>query len=585
MTAHQPFKKNSLVPGTAYRVTELIGSGGMGSVYRVEHTELGKLFVLKALHVHLSARHDLVARMRNEWRALAKLNHPNIVQVTDAGMTASNLPFYVMEYLEGATVGQLVMEDGRLPLRMACGIISDVLAGLGAAHGTGAVHRDIKPQNIFVEASGRTKLLDFGIAKLRDQVAKVVTAGGVSIGTPRFMAPEQAEGTKVDGRADIYAAALVLYQVLVGKGPFAHISDPNELVMAHITIDPERADSVDPNLPVELADLLQRWLSKVPSSRPPSAQLARRELMALVEAFPDDVDPLASEVTWAGGIYDVSTFGAERPDESRAEATRSREVFSRSAATHGGGITEMTRAVESGAKLRLEEGGITTQTVAFRDDDAESKGTLTFGTQPEAASTITAPRPRSGKRPSFTPPPISQHHASSHGRAPGRFDQVGRNVGRLGNVGWAVVTAVITFMAAWGISRAWSDSAPGAAEPAEPARSEQNASSPADRDRLESDIPSDTAPDSGGEWEGGEPSSPGPSVAVQTPEGTLDDPESSSVAADPESRGITAGSTSTSDSTGLPNSHKGAATAPRRTSPPSLERSESQGAALPGSGL
>src|SRR5690606_1324445 len=188
------FKAGERVPGTMYRIDELIGSGGMGSVYRVEHVELGRKFVLKALHGHLSSRGDLVARLRNEWRALGKLEHPNIVQVTDAGQTSGGLPFYVMENLRGQTLGKLLSERGRLPVALSCEIVLGVLAGLHAAHSTGAVHRDIKPPNIFVEEGGRAKLLDFGIAKLRDQAAKVVTAGGVSIGTPRYMAPEQAAG-------------------------------------------------------------------------------------------------------------------------------------------------------------------------------------------------------------------------------------------------------------------------------------------------------------------------------------------------------------------------------------------------------
>src|SRR5690606_28239271 len=179
---------------------------------------------------------------------------------------------------------------GRLPVALSCEIVLGVLAGLHAAHSTGAVHRDIKPPNIFVEEGGRAKLLDFGIAKLRDQSAKVVTAGGISIGTPRYMAPEQASGTVVDGRADIYATALVLYEMVVGKGPFSHIKDPNELVMAHIGLEPERADFVDPRVPNELGDLLQRWLSKSPSSRPANAEFARRELLALAKSLPDEAE-------------------------------------------------------------------------------------------------------------------------------------------------------------------------------------------------------------------------------------------------------------------------------------------------------
>ncbi|GEM_PF-574399 len=309
------FHQGEQIPGTVYRVQSLIGRGGMGSVYQVEHIELGRVFVLKALHTHLASRSDLVGRMRNEWRALAKLNHPNIVQVTDAGQTQANLPYYVMEFLEGATLSELLRTKGELPLRWACSIMMDVLSGLSAAHATGAIHRDIKPANIFVLSDGVTKLLDFGIAKLRDSAARVVTAGGVSVGTPRYMAPEQAEGTVVDGRADIYAVALVLYELVTGKGPFAHIHDSNELVMAHIGVEPQRADRGSARVTPVLADLLQRWLSKSPDSRPHTAEIARRELSALRESLPDDVTVPPIEVTTAGS-YDASTLGAEAFDES-----------------------------------------------------------------------------------------------------------------------------------------------------------------------------------------------------------------------------------------------------------------------------
>jgi serine/threonine protein kinase len=313
MNPHQgQFQKGQLVPGTSYRVEELIGKGGMGSVYRVEHAELGRRFVLKALHGHLASRQDLVARLKNEWRALGKLEHPNIVQVTDAGQTEQGLPYYVMENLRGATLGQLMLARKRLGAREACLLVVDILAGLHAAHETGAVHRDIKPPNIFIVEGGRAKLLDFGIAKLRDQSAKVVTAGGISIGTPRYMAPEQASGTVVDGRADIYATALVLYEMVVGKGPFSHIKDQNELVMAHIGLEPERADFVDPRVPTELADLIQRWLSKSPSSRPANAEFARRELLALAQSLPHE-EPTAGEEVTVGGAYDASTMGAAAP--------------------------------------------------------------------------------------------------------------------------------------------------------------------------------------------------------------------------------------------------------------------------------
>ncbi|HSC86909.1 MAG TPA: serine/threonine-protein kinase, partial [Polyangiaceae bacterium] len=248
----EKWSRGQLVPGTPYEILGLIGVGGMGTVYEVLHRELGRRFVLKLLHERLAARSDLGSRMKNEWTALAGLSHPNIVQVTDAGYAPGGLPYYVMEKLEGSTVGQLLRERGRLSVGLAARITLDVLSGLAAAHERGVIHRDIKPQNVFVLLDGRAKVLDFGIAQMSAQAARVVTAAGVAVGTPRYMAPEQAEGRRVDGRADIYAVALVLYEMLLGRGPFAEIRDPNQLVMAHIARTPERIERLAPELPVEL---------------------------------------------------------------------------------------------------------------------------------------------------------------------------------------------------------------------------------------------------------------------------------------------------------------------------------------------
>ncbi len=408
------FQEGAQIAGTAYQVKALIGSGGMGSVYEVEHLELGRLFVLKALHGHLSSRSDLVGRMRNEWRALAKLNHPHIVQVTDAGQTNSGLPYYVMERLEGRTLGQLLAESGRLGLRRASEIMIDVLKGLDAAHATGAIHRDIKPQNIFVQDGGATKLLDFGIAKLRDRAARVVTAGGISIGTPRYMAPEQAEGGTVDGRADIYAAGLVLYECVLGRGPFAHIRDPNMLVMAHIGEEPERVDYLDASIPPELGDLLHRWLSKFPSSRPATAGLAAFELESLMSLFPAECDD-SDDVT-LGGDYDASTVGAvqlvsdvQTPAARSGRAPPSRSPAGSEAIISGTDPPSVAASSpEAAASSEAAPSSVAlTPTVTLGDPERlekrRSAGTLGWGTQIEE----TAPGPGPRKRSSRTPPPIS----------------------------------------------------------------------------------------------------------------------------------------------------------------------------------
>lgn len=307
-----------MMNGTSYKVLGLIGQGGMGSVYEVQHVELGRNFVLKVLHEQFASRRDLVARMKNEWTALARLSHANIVQVTDAGRTSEGRPFYVMERLDGETLGALIKRRGPLPMHEASTIVMDVLAGLSAAHAIGAVHRDVKPQNIFVVRGGPTKLLDFGIAQVRDQVARVVTAAGVSIGTPRYMAPEQAEGKRVDARADIYSVGLVLYEMLAGKGPFAHLRDHNALVLAHIADEPARLDTLDCGVSQEMADLVHRWLSKNPDSRPRTASAALAEIAALRASLPaaERVD-----TTTSAGVYDALTLGADAAPLLREDET------------------------------------------------------------------------------------------------------------------------------------------------------------------------------------------------------------------------------------------------------------------------
>ena len=194
MSTQREFADEETIAGTRYRVVGLIGSGGMGSVYEVEHLELGKRFVLKALLRSLAGRDDLAVRLRNEWRALGRLEHPNIVSVTDAGVTATGVPYYVMERLHGETLASRLRRERRLPLAEALRIAADVLDGLSAAHRIGIVHRDVKPANIFLVAGRPVKLLDFGIAKVLDPQASQITGQGIAIGTPRYLAPSRRPG-------------------------------------------------------------------------------------------------------------------------------------------------------------------------------------------------------------------------------------------------------------------------------------------------------------------------------------------------------------------------------------------------------
>lgn len=279
---YREFQDGEEVPGTRYKVRRLIGTGGMGRVYEVEHVELGKRFVLKSLLRELSRREDLVARLRNEWRALARLEHPNIVNVTDAGTSTNGVPFYVMERLEGETLGALLYRQRRLPPPQALSIASSILEGLHAAHQIGVVHRDVKPPNVFLTANA-VKILDFGIAKIRD-AKDVITARGIAVGTPRYMSPEQAQGVAVDARSDIYATGLMLFEMLSGVGPFDDAKDQNDLLLAHLGRKAPLLSSICVVAP-ELDAIVAGLLAKDPRERPASAHDVAQTLLSLSRRY------------------------------------------------------------------------------------------------------------------------------------------------------------------------------------------------------------------------------------------------------------------------------------------------------------
>lgn len=280
---YREFQDGEVVPGTRYRVQRLIGAGGMGRVYEVEHVELGKRFVLKALQRELSRREDLVARLRNEWRALARLEHPNIVNVTDAGTSENGVPFYVMERLEGETLAQVLHRYRRLLPQHALPIAAGILEGLHAAHQIGVVHRDVKPPNIFLTGPTTVKVLDFGIAKIKD-AKDVITARGLAVGTPRYMSPEQAQGTAVDARSDIYATGLMLFEMVSGDGPFDDAKDHNELLLAHLGRKAPLLSSISVVAP-ELDAIVAGMLAKDPRERPGNAQKVAETLRALAQRY------------------------------------------------------------------------------------------------------------------------------------------------------------------------------------------------------------------------------------------------------------------------------------------------------------
>lgn len=406
---NQELTPGQIVPGTPYQVVGLLGQGGMGRVYEVVHRVLGRHFVLKVLHGQLAQRADLVERMANEWRTLGALNHRNIVAVTDAGYTSNRIPYYVMEKLDGETLADLLLREGTLPVRRAAHFVAGVLDGLAAAHALGAIHRDIKPQNIFV-SGGDAKVLDFGVAKLTEG-SRVVTAAGLTVGTPRYMSPEQAAGHPIDGRSDVYATGLVFYELLTGRSPFSHVKEPHELVLAHISEEPARVDWVMRSLPEHVGDLLHRWLAKVPAARPPTAAAALKELTALVAGLTGEVTRV-DDVTRAGA-YEAETLG---PSPVKAKGASS------------GGAEPLAAFAASVPREDREEEDVAPPTAFAPTLDVPQK---------KAAR----PAPRAARAEALlreTPAPVARR----------------ASVGRAGKSPWAVVTLLVGMAVAGGTS-AW----------------------------------------------------------------------------------------------------------------------------------
>jgi serine/threonine-protein kinase len=284
------YQPGQQVPGTVYRVMKVLGAGGMGTVYEVEDTSIGKKYVLKTLHGDLAERKDLAQRLAREARALAKLQHPNIVEVYTSGTTNDNLrlPFYVMERLQGSSLRVVLETKGRLMVEQACDIGIDLLDALDHAHEFGIIHRDVKPDNIFIcrARDGRSlaKLLDFGIIKLAGPGTATLHTGGRFIGTFRYAPPEQMCNRDVTPRSDLYAAGLVLYEMIAGRGPFDDFTGEMEIGKAHIDIPaPPLSRFID--VPHALEQAIMASLEKDPALRPPDAFTFGATLRAIKRSF------------------------------------------------------------------------------------------------------------------------------------------------------------------------------------------------------------------------------------------------------------------------------------------------------------
>ncbi len=256
---------------THYELDSEIGRGGMGVVYRAKDRRLKRTVAIKVLPPELAFRSEIKTRFLREAEMAAQLNHPNIVDIY-AVDEAGGIVFFVMAYITGDNVAKLLHEHGALPIDQTRRILRDVADALAYAHERGVIHRDIKPDNILIDAdSGRPMVTDFGIARAVSEGETRLTATGIAIGTPTYMSPEQAAGERaIDGRSDLYSLGILGYQMLSGEPPFIANSTPAVLVK-HISERPVPIEQRRSDVPPDLARVIMQLLEKDPANRFPSA--------------------------------------------------------------------------------------------------------------------------------------------------------------------------------------------------------------------------------------------------------------------------------------------------------------------------
>jgi serine/threonine protein kinase len=255
-----------------YRLTRLVGEGGMGAVYEGTQIRLNRRVAVKVMARDLAGNPEALARFRREVHITTRLAHPHIVQVLDVGSTEDGLPFLVMEFLEGEDLERRLKRVRWLPLPRVVHVVDQVASALAATHRKGIVHRDLKPANVFLlEAEGVAdfvKVVDFGISKTQGVAGAALTRASVMMGTPRYMAPEQVTGkpSKVDQRADQWALACIAWEALVGRGPFAG-KDVAALLYQVVHGEPPALAEHAPDLPAGIEEVLRRALAKRPGDR------------------------------------------------------------------------------------------------------------------------------------------------------------------------------------------------------------------------------------------------------------------------------------------------------------------------------
>jgi hypothetical protein len=385
-----------------YCVLRELGEGGMGTVYEVEHVTLRRHFALKALRRGLANDESLSARFIQEAKAAAAISHPNIVQIADYGQLPTGEPYFVMELLAGAPLSRVIREEGRLSPERAVPILRQISEALAAAHEAGVIHRDLKPDNIQVsEIVGErelVKVLDFGLAKVAG--GSKLTRAGMVFGTPHYMSPEQAAGDPLDGRSDVYALGVVMYEMLTGHVPFE--ADTFMGVLSkHMYMQPARPSEVVGPAP-ELGALEQialRCLQKKP-------ELRYSSMLDLL----DELERVVADPSWAGphlgrlnGKFGLRDDGASKQSVRGADSAPPAQRARRLSGSTGVLVVSLAAAVA------VTTGAIIWQLLrANADAPSGTTASAPFASGPAAAQSVGgATRPARTARPSVPGLPSS----------------------------------------------------------------------------------------------------------------------------------------------------------------------------------
>ena len=309
----------TLQPGTQlghYEITSLLGSGGMGEVYRAKDHKLGRDVAIKVLREELASDPERLRRFEQEARSASALNHPNIITIHDIGKHEAT-PYIAMEFVEGKTLREM-LADGPLPTKKLLQLATQIAEGLAKAHSAGIIHRDLKPENLMVTSDGYVKILDFGLAKLLPEavdfgseeitITKELTRAGVILGTVGYMSPEQASGRPLDHRSDQFSFGSILYEMATGKIAFKR-ETAAQMLAAIIEGEPEPVAKVNPNVPPHLRVIVERCLEKHPEERYESTRDLARELEGLRE-IPFALPAILTRRTVLAGVSALVVLGS-----------------------------------------------------------------------------------------------------------------------------------------------------------------------------------------------------------------------------------------------------------------------------------